>query len=73
MNREDIEDPAVIDRQATESGIDLAVLHAAFDDDSAAAAVAEAEMIGRKFGVQGTPAWLLGPRSDYKTPSDSGI
>src|SRR5262245_56879306 len=54
--------PAVIDRHASESGIDLAALHAALADDSAAAAVAEAEMIGRKYGVQGTPAWLLGER-----------
>ena len=59
---EDLEDPAVIDRHASESGIDLAALHAALADDSAAAAVTEAEMIGRKYGVQGTPAWLLGER-----------
>src|SRR5215472_10417254 len=59
---EDLKDPAVIDRHASESGIDLAALHAALADDSAAAAVAEAEMIGRKYGVQGTPAWLLGER-----------
>ena len=59
---EDLEDPAVIDRHASESGIDLAPLHAALADDSAAAAVTEAEMIGRKYGVQGTPAWLLGER-----------
>src|SRR5262249_26314956 len=56
---EDIGDPAVIDRHASESGIDLAVLHAALDDDSAAAAVMEAETIGHKYGVKGTPAWLL--------------
>ena len=59
---EDLEDPAVIDRHASESGIDLAPLHAALADDSAAAAVTEAEMIGRKYGVQRTPAWLLGER-----------
>ena len=59
---EDLEDPAVIDRHASESGIDLAALHAALADDSAATAVMEAEMIGRKHGVQGTPAWLLGER-----------
>jgi predicted DsbA family dithiol-disulfide isomerase len=56
---EDLEDPAVIDRHASESGIDLAALHAALADDSAAAAVMEAEMMGRKYGAQGTPAWLL--------------
>jgi len=59
---EDLEDPAVIDQHASESGIDLAALHAALADDSAAAAVTEAEMIGHKYGVQGTPAWLLGER-----------
>jgi predicted DsbA family dithiol-disulfide isomerase len=59
---EDLGDPEVIDRHATESGVDLAALHAALSDGSAAAAVREAEMIGRKYGVQGTPAWLLGER-----------
>jgi predicted DsbA family dithiol-disulfide isomerase len=59
---EDLEDPVVIDRHATESGIDLAALHAALEDDSAEAAVTEAEMIGRKYGVQGTPAWLVADR-----------
>ena len=59
---EDLEDPAVIDRHGRESGIDLAALRAALADNSAAATVAEAEMTGRKYGVQGTPAWLLGER-----------
>src|SRR5215471_11738951 len=44
---EDLGDPAVIDRHASELGIDLAALHAALTDDTAAAAVMEAEMIGR--------------------------
>ena len=51
---------AVIDRHASKSGIDLPALHAALADDSAA--VTEAEMIGRKYGVQGMPAWLVGQR-----------
>jgi predicted DsbA family dithiol-disulfide isomerase len=59
---EDLEDPVVIDRHASKSGAVLADLHAAFANDSAAAAVIEAEMIGRKYGVQGTPAWLVGQR-----------
>jgi predicted DsbA family dithiol-disulfide isomerase len=59
---EDLEDPAVIDRHASRSGIDLAALHAALADGSTAAAVMEAEMIGREYGVQGTPAWLLAQR-----------
>ena len=56
---EDLEDPAVIDRHASEGGVDLPALHADLADDSAAAAVREAETIGHKYGVQGTPAWLL--------------
>jgi 2-hydroxychromene-2-carboxylate isomerase len=60
--REDLEDPAVIDRHARESGVDVAALHAGLADGSAAAAVTEAETIGRKFGVRGTPAWLLAQR-----------
>jgi predicted DsbA family dithiol-disulfide isomerase len=57
--REDLEDPAVIGRRAGRSGIELAGLHAALADGSTMAAVTEAEMIGRKYGVRGTPAWLL--------------
>jgi predicted DsbA family dithiol-disulfide isomerase len=57
---EDLEDPAVIDRHARGLGIDLAALHAALADGSAARSVTEAEINGRKRGIQGTPAWLLG-------------
>ena len=56
---EDLEDPAVIERHATNSGIDLAALRVALADGSATAAVTEAELIGRESGVRGTPAWLL--------------
>ncbi len=59
---QDLEDPAVIDRHASSSGIDLAALHAALADGSAAGAVTEAETIGRKYGVQGTPVWLVDQR-----------
>jgi predicted DsbA family dithiol-disulfide isomerase len=59
---EDLEDPAVIDWHASESGVDLAAMHAALDNGSAAGAVMEAETIGRKYGVEGTPAWLLDQR-----------
>ncbi len=59
---EDLEDPVVIDRHASGAGIDLTPLHAAFADGSAEQAVTEAEMMGRKYGVQGTPAWLLDQR-----------
>lgn len=59
---EDLEDPGVIDRHATGSGIDLAPLRAALADGTAEAAVTEAETIALKYGVQGTPAWLLAQR-----------
>jgi predicted DsbA family dithiol-disulfide isomerase len=59
---EDLENPAVIDRHASESGVELAALHAALADGTAEAAVTEAETIARKYGVQGTPAWLLAQR-----------
>jgi predicted DsbA family dithiol-disulfide isomerase len=59
---EDLEDPAVIDAHARGSGIDLAALHVALADGSATAAVVEAEMTAGKYGVQGTPAWLLTQR-----------
>ncbi len=56
---EDLGNSAVIDRYASELGINLTALHAALADCSAAEAVSEAEMLGLKYGVQGTPAWLL--------------
>jgi predicted DsbA family dithiol-disulfide isomerase len=56
---EDLGDPELIDRYAKASGVDLAALHGALCDGSAIAAVAEAEALGRRYGVQGTPAWLL--------------
>jgi predicted DsbA family dithiol-disulfide isomerase len=56
---EDLGNPAVIDRHVSGLGVNLAALHAALRDGSAAEAVSEAEMLGRKHGVQGTPAWLL--------------
>src|SRR5215471_12112840 len=59
---EDLEDGAVIDRHAGASGIDLAALHAALSNGSAAAAVTKAEATGYKYGVRGTPAWLLARR-----------
>jgi predicted DsbA family dithiol-disulfide isomerase len=59
---EDLEDIAVIDRHARSSEVDVTALHAALEDGSAANFVTETEMIGRKYGVQGTPAWLLDQR-----------
>lgn len=59
---EDLEDPAVLDRHARESDVDLAALHAGLAGGSAEAAVAEAERLGRTWGVRGTPAWLVAQR-----------
>ena len=57
---EDLGDPAVIDRHASDCGVDLAAWHAAFRGGSALEAVTDSEAVGRNYGVQGTPAWLLG-------------
>jgi len=59
---EDLEEPAVIDRHAGGLGVDLAALHAALADGSAVTGLMEAESVGREYGVQGTPAWLLDHR-----------
>jgi predicted DsbA family dithiol-disulfide isomerase len=59
---EDLEDRAVIDRHARDSGVELPALHAALADGSGAAGVSEGERIGREYGVHGTPAWLLNRR-----------
>lgn len=59
---EDLGCPAVVDRHAADLGIDLEALHVALADGSALTAVKEAEALGRRYGVQGTPAWLLAQR-----------
>lgn len=59
---EDLDDPDVVDRHAFGSGIDLAALQTALADGSAEKYVVEDETVGRQYGVQGTPAWLLGER-----------
>lgn len=59
---ENLGDPAVIDYHASESGIELAAMHAALADGSALDAVTEAETMGRQHGIHGTPAWLSGER-----------
>jgi len=59
---EDLGNPAVIDRHAAEVGIDVDALDAALSDGSAVAAVNEAEALGRRHGVRGTPSWLVAQR-----------
>jgi predicted DsbA family dithiol-disulfide isomerase len=56
---EDLGDAAVINRLARRAGLDLAALQAALADGSAAALIAQSEAIGRRYAVQGTPAWLF--------------
>jgi len=78
---EDLEDPAVIDLHANGSGVDLLALHTGLADGTAMEAVTAAEMIGRKYGVQGTPAWLfdqglimgLRPATDFERFANEAI
>lgn len=59
---QDLGDRAVIGRHAAAAGLDVAALHAALDDGSAHALVDQSEALGRRLGVQGTPAWLVAGR-----------
>jgi len=59
---EDLEDSAVIDRHASDLGIDVGPLHVALADGSALTALQESESLGRQYGVHGTPAWFLAER-----------
>jgi predicted DsbA family dithiol-disulfide isomerase len=78
---EDLEDPAVLDRHARGAGAELAALHAALADGSAEAAVTESETIGRKYAVEGTPAWLvdqqlvtgLRPTAEFERLAESAV
>ena len=56
---EDLGDTEVLMRHAGAAGIDTEVLRAALADGSARAALAEAESVGARFGVQATPTWLI--------------
>ena len=59
---EDLGDMAVIDRYVSELNIDVKPLHAALRDGSALRAVSESEDLAHRYGVQGTPAWLISGR-----------
>jgi predicted DsbA family dithiol-disulfide isomerase len=56
---EDLGDSGIVDSYASRLGVDLDALHAAIADGSAAAEVTKAELVGRRSGVRGTPAWLV--------------
>jgi predicted DsbA family dithiol-disulfide isomerase len=62
VSGENVGDPAVIFRHATELGVDLAALQAALANGSAGAALRDSEALARKSGVKGTPAWLVGEK-----------
>ena len=59
---QDLGDRGVLDRHAAAAGVDIAAMHAALDDGSAEALVDQSEALGRRLGVQGTPAWLVAGR-----------
>jgi predicted DsbA family dithiol-disulfide isomerase len=59
---EDLGNPAVIDRHASDLGIDVGSLHVALADGSAMTSLQESGSLGRQYGVQGTPAWFLAER-----------
>lgn len=59
---QDLGNPAVVDHHATDLGIDSEALHTALADGSAFVAGKDAEKIGHRYGVQGTPAWLISQR-----------
>lgn len=56
---EDLGDLRVIDRYAKIFGVDIEAMHLALADGSARTALAQAEALGRRSGVRGTPAWLI--------------
>ena len=56
---EDLGNPAVVDRHARDQGIDVETMHTALADGSAFTTFQESEALGRRYGVGGTPAWLI--------------
>jgi predicted DsbA family dithiol-disulfide isomerase len=59
---EDLGNPVVIDRHASDLGIDVGALHVALADGSALTSLQESESLGRQYGIHGTPAWFLAER-----------
>jgi len=59
-SNEDLADRSLVQRYATESGLDVDALVAALEDGSAGSAVDEAQALGASLGVYATPAWYAG-------------
>jgi predicted DsbA family dithiol-disulfide isomerase len=57
---EDIGSQQIIDARAAAAGVDTAALHVALGNGQAYGAVTASEREGRRMGVTGTPAWLVG-------------
>jgi hypothetical protein len=70
---EDLEDASVIDRQARDSDVDLADLHAAIADGSAVAAVTDAEVVRPQVRRSRHTGLVAGRTIDCWTPPGSGI
>jgi predicted DsbA family dithiol-disulfide isomerase len=56
---EQIDDPSVIDRYTRELKVDLERLRQSIRSGEASRPVSECERLGRRHGVEGTPAWLI--------------
>jgi 2-hydroxychromene-2-carboxylate isomerase len=79
--RDNLSNPDVIFRHATECGVDMGALHTALADGSAGAALWEAESLAKRSGVRTTPAWLIGrqlitkllPAEEFERLAHQGI
>lgn len=75
---EDLADQAVIERHASETGVDVADLRVALASAAAYTSVAEAEALGARYGVRATPSWLIAgelvsgllPQSEFERLAD---
>ena len=56
---DNLSDLETIDRHATVLGIDIEALHVGLRDGSARTDAIGVEALGRRYGVRGTPAWLI--------------
>jgi predicted DsbA family dithiol-disulfide isomerase len=59
---EDIGSADLVDRYASQAGAGVGAIHRAISNGSAIVALEGSESAGRRVGVEGTPAWLVGNR-----------